>query len=82
MGDVIVVIVGVALVVVTIVVLARQGSPGRLSEEDATAGSRSHAGRRDEVVGRPGDAATEATGVAGPGQPSPGPARPADEEER
>lgn len=82
MGDVIVVIIGVLLVVSAIVLLLRQGSPARLSDEDATVGTRSHVGRRGEVVGRPGDAATEATGVAGPGEPSPDPAQQADEGER
>ncbi|HEX6238859.1 MAG TPA: hypothetical protein VFZ68_16790 [Acidimicrobiales bacterium] len=83
MGDVIVAVIGVVLVVVTIVVLLRQGSPGRsLSDEDATARTRSHVAERGDVVGRPGDAATEATGVAGPGEPSPHPARQAEREER
>lgn len=82
MGDVIVVILGVVLVVVTIVVLMRQGSPGRLSDEDAPGRRRPHAEPRGEVVGRPGDAATEPTGVAGPGEPSPDPGQQTDEEER
>jgi hypothetical protein len=80
MGDVIVVVVGVVLVVVTIVVLMRQGSPGRLSDENSRPGPRPDDEPRGEVVGRPGDAATEATGVAGPGESSPDPRRQTDEE--
>lgn len=82
MGDAIVVAIGVVLVLVTAVVLLRQGSPGRLSDTDATARTRSHLAERDDVVGRPGDAAAEATGVAEPGEPSPRPAPPAEQEKR
>jgi hypothetical protein len=74
MGDVIVVVFGVLLVAATVVVLRRQGSPGRLSDHGSP--RRNRDGSRDPVTGRPAGPDAEDTGVAGPGQPRPRPAEP------
>lgn len=62
------VIVGtLVLVVAVLVMLVRQGYPGSLSENHKTPGS------GQSYVERPAGPDAEATGVAGPGRPSPDP---------
>jgi len=73
-----IVVATVVVVVAVAVVLFRQGSPGRLSEEYGRDRERS------DVVDRPGGPGTEAMNPDTPGEPAPAPPPPGagDEEDR
>ncbi|HEX6419179.1 MAG TPA: hypothetical protein VFZ77_11825 [Acidimicrobiales bacterium] len=62
-----IVIATVVVVVAVAVVLFRQGSPGRLSEEHGRDDGRA------DVVDRPGGPGAEAMNAGTPGEPSPAP---------
>lgn len=70
--EIAVVVVTVVLVVAVVAVLARQGSPGRLSEEDGHP-------RPSHVDDRPAGPDAEAMRPEPPGQSDPGPPRPPEE---
>lgn len=67
-----VVVATVVVVLVVVGVLARQGSVGRLSEEDG------RPRRRPSSTDRPAGPGAEAMGTDVPGEPGPGPPDPGD----